>query len=326
MAAKRKAGYLKTNYQERKNTIRTRYKLGKKRGSGSRPPEVALPSIDKFLENPQQSVASFTKDFVKEGYKYLAGILFSIFSFFTMGYEYTKSEILSYFVAIPLMIFASILYAYIWKQQKKEKERKLALKSVGITLNKLANQQTALEQKLNARNEAVEANANVGIYEQCLDTGFIKHANLRFQLMFGWTPQELNDTVKHIPVDQRGHALAKIMVHEDFKQMIGDYITKRLAGNLEVTELTNVWMLHKDGNTFPVNIKVIPIKDNGTHSVQGFITDITEQRSCEERIAALEDVVASVVGLYSKKRAKANETARYMEFIKDIIKGAKTNE
>jgi PAS domain S-box-containing protein len=220
-----------------------------------------------------------------------------------------------------------LLSFWVWKNRKKENKRKDGLKSIAITLNKLQNQITTNERRYEERIKAFERNTNDAVYEYSYATGLFLHANTNFLQMFGYESlDEINGRLIIYENGERPLQLAKILVHEDHVEKIQSEMKLRLAGSTHEGKLENIWLLHKDGSPFPVNMKVTAIKENGSWITQGYITNIRESRSLTERIDALENVMAEMVGAWGKKRNLHEKIRSYTDFLIKRVKEAQKHE
>nr|WP_320194237.1 cache domain-containing protein [uncultured Desulfobacter sp.] len=103
------------------------------------------------------------------------------------------------------------------------------------------------------------------------DNGCIIQANEQFYKMYGYTRQELAD--KNI---------LRVLVAPDSVVMMKNKVESRDFGPYDVT------CVKKDGNTFPVEIRVRPMSYHGREIRMVALRDLSEQKTAQEQKKALE--------------------------------------
>jgi two-component system, cell cycle sensor histidine kinase and response regulator CckA len=112
------------------------------------------------------------------------------------------------------------------------------------------------------------------------ENGTIVDWNPRAEIMFGWSLDEvegrsLAETI--IPPDQR-------VAHCDgLRGFLGIGESTLFNKRVEMT----AW--RRDGTVFPVELSLVPLQEDATRRLYGFIADISERRAAEERLRRTED-------------------------------------
>ncbi len=100
------------------------------------------------------------------------------------------------------------------------------------------------------------------------------------EIMFGWSRDEVE-----------GRSLAETIIPPDQRVAPCD----GLRGFLETGESTllnkrvEITAWRRDGTVFPVELSLVPLREDPTRRFYGFIADITERRAAEERLRRTED-------------------------------------
>jgi two-component system cell cycle sensor histidine kinase/response regulator CckA len=118
--------------------------------------------------------------------------------------------------------------------------------------------------------------AIVGIDEH----GTIVDWNHRAEALFGWSFDEahgrsLSETI--IPPDQRETH------RKGFRRFLEAGESALLNKRVEMT----AW--RRDETTFPVELSIVPLQEDGTRRFYGFIADITDRRAAEEKLRSAEE-------------------------------------
>jgi PAS domain S-box-containing protein len=109
----------------------------------------------------------------------------------------------------------------------------------------------------------------------CIDTnGCITVWNPQAEHTFGWKEEEM-----------KGRRLSETIVPEQHREAheagLKRYLTTREERVLN--KLITITALHRDGKEFPIELTIVPMRQNDTDFFCAFIRDITERRESESR-------------------------------------------
>jgi PAS domain S-box-containing protein len=218
-------------------------------------------------------------DAINERFRLYAVIsLFAIVASFITAYfiSFNLQRTISY----PILQLAVTARAISDRNDYAVRAPKLASGEIGLltdAFNNMLDQIHLQNQALMESGEKMRAVLNAAMSAVVVidQSGRITDWNERAELIFGWTREEvvgreLIDTI--IPPafrDQHRHGLRRYL-----QSGIGPVLNT-------VIEVT---ALRRNGDEFPVDLSVSPLKTGDTVSFCGFITDITERKHAEERL------------------------------------------
>jgi PAS domain S-box-containing protein len=98
--------------------------------------------------------------------------------------------------------------------------------------------------------------------------------NPQAEKTFGWTENEII-----------GHRLSETIIPEEYRTLheagLKRYLTTR--EHKVINKLIEITALHRNGKEFPIELTIIPMRQNDTDFFCAFIRDITERRVAEMR-------------------------------------------
>ncbi len=111
--------------------------------------------------------------------------------------------------------------------------------------------------------------------------GIITFWNPQAEKIFGWSAEEVN-----------GKKLSEVIVPHGLRaahEKGMEYYRKTAQGKV-LNKQIEIIGLHKTGYEFPVELSIIPVKQNETEFFCSFIRDISERKSAEEKLKASEEL------------------------------------
>jgi PAS domain S-box-containing protein len=111
--------------------------------------------------------------------------------------------------------------------------------------------------------------------------GLITFWNPQAEKIFGWKAEEVT-----------GRLLSDAIIPEQYREAHAKGLQhyKRSGTGPVLNKQIEITALHKDGSEFPIELSIIPIKQNETEFFCSFIRDISERKKAEEKIKASEEL------------------------------------
>lgn len=112
--------------------------------------------------------------------------------------------------------------------------------------------------------------------------GIIRFWNNQAEIIFGWHAEEVI-----------GKTMASLIIPENMRDAhirgIENFIA---AGHGPIlNKVIELQAVNRSGTLFPVEIAIVPIKENDTHLFCGFIRDITKRKKAEEELKSSEELL-----------------------------------
>ncbi len=289
--------------------------------------------------------------FFKESGKLLAiAIVFIIGSLATSGVV-PESQLITLLIVPPLIINAAFLYAVWWffsrklEAQTQVFEDQTEVKNsdlVGIAknMNSMGDILTQVQQDSHQRLEQMSAESEYiqsrlrgrisqleyytpyGIYTFDYNTGYFLHTNPEFERLIGYTAGELNDIVKQrglVGNVKRIELVLDLLVYsEDIDKFMTQIVEKRLNGEFSEEKIM-IRFLHKSGEPFITSLITTAAKSfngNGTNIVQGYIEDLSQEKSLEAKIETATQAFDQIMTSLNKSQSRYRNTQLFINQLK----------
>lgn len=255
-----------------------------------------------LYETPQRakkSAREYMRDFVREAAKSIFLISMLAIGYLVSPEIFSEPQIVQ-FLAASIIFIMGVAVLFLWwffgrsTQEWQGYFEAMCQKSQEIVNTMNTDYQIQLRRQ-QARIRALESQTAAGILEFAIPSGRPTHVNETFVELFGFTLTELQTVWDKGGTD----ALIHTAFLFDDQAFFEKQFSQRLAGNADLPWEFEAWVKRRNGTTLPIQVSIIPIKENGTHVLQYHLRDIQREKDADNTIQALtqfnEHLMAHVV-------------------------------
>jgi PAS domain S-box-containing protein len=136
------------------------------------------------------------------------------------------------------------------------------------------------------------------------DKGHITEWNAQAETTFGWSQTEV-----------KGHNLAETIIPDDVREAhrLGLQHFLETGEGPVLNQRVEVWALRRNGETFPAELTITPLKTNETYIFSAFLRDITERKRTEIELQESEERYHSLVEQASDGIFVSNASGKYID-------------
>ncbi len=266
------------------------------------------------VTNLNSQLQGFNKEIGKK-----LGYIIGIVTLFLIGGQYIPEPVIIQFYIIGTMFVNGIIALWVvqWvvttvKASDKKKEDEVSwLKSDFEQVKKTMGGRISILENFNP----------YAVWEMDLATGLLIHVNANFQLITGYSREEVNNVITKTPEDLRPTAFTQMFVQEEHWGIVEQLIRDRLAGE-QVRGEHHFNYRRKDGSSYPAKIDIHVVNNNGYTVLHGLIEDRTREVTLEGQLAGHEAQLGYVVAEFTKRMTERELNEKFikmLEIIKDEV-------
>lgn len=235
----------------------------------------------------QQQIAQF----ISETGRKLAVVLSLIaFLIFTGATVFAELWMIAYTLAM-FLVFGLILYVFNWFNKDKvgvlEFVQDVMIKVQDNVIETYEEREQKKKQQSKQRIANLEENANFAVWEADLKTGLLTHTNSKFEKLFRWTKEQINEIISNIELEHRPDIFVDLFIPPDHKEYVLKAVKQRLLEGSTKPLTHRIKMKDKFDNRFKATliINILPhTEEEDNHIIQAFVIDEDEADECLDTI------------------------------------------
>lgn len=273
------------------------------------------------MTNLQTQMQGWNKEIGKK-FGYIVGII----TLFLIGGQYIPEPVIVQFYIIGTILVNGIVVAWLFKwivrkfdkiEKKKDKEVAELKEEKDEEVTQLRYDFEQVKKTMGGRISILEQINPYAVWEMDLATGLLIHVNSNFQLITGYSKEEVNDIITKTPEDFRPTAFVQMFVQEEHWQVVEQLIRDRLSGE-QVKRKHHFNYRRKNGESYPAKIAIHMVNNNGYTVLHGVIEDRTREVTLEGQIAGHEAQLGYVVTEFTKRMTERELNEKFIKMLEEI--------
>lgn len=229
------------------------------------------------------------------------------------------------YTLIMLIVFGSVTYIIVWIFAKQINELKSDRDVMAQHQMKVAEIFNDDNHRFNLQNtqriKNLEESANFAVWEADLETGIILHTNSKFEKLFGWTKDQINEIIKNVDMEYKPQVFADLFIPEDHKQFVLEAIEDRLLNKVTKPLIHRIKLKDKFDNRFKATliINILPhTTDDENKVIQGFVVDTEAENECLNTIRTQNTLLTKMIEYFTNVSSDADLTQDLINEFKKI--------
>lgn len=295
---------------------------------------MSIPLLDKDLTSEKlrrlyfkskMTVKQQITQFVSEtGRKFATVLSLIAFLVFTGATVFAELWLIAYTLAM-FMIFGLVLYGLWWVAGGKLADLEFVkdvMAEVQINVIETYEEREQIKKEQSKQRIAnLEENANFAVWEADLKTGLLTHTNSKFEKLFAWNKEQINEIISNIELEHRPDIFVDLFIPPDHKEYVLKAVKQRLLEGSTKPLTHRIKMKDKFDNRFKATliINILPhTEEEDNHIIQAFVIDEDEAEECMDTIRTQNALLARLLEYFTGVSSDRSLTQELIDEFKRI--------